>query len=202
MEKRAFTLFLMVMILPTSGCSGLFISDVPADKVFLLVPLADGPPGSAQVNLPKLTLNVDIVPGLDTDRLLVLGPHAELNHHATARWQDYLPEVLSSVIRRSLEQAGLFSKVRIGIPGGDDDWTLQLEVREFYSLANSTGQIRNVQATIGATIDCHSHEHSFSLTATKPVSEHNIEAVVRAHQLVVDQIQRELIQELEQVCQG
>ena len=47
-------------------------------------------------------MTVSAVPGLDTDRVLALSTDARLNQYANARWPDHLPEVLTSVMKRSL----------------------------------------------------------------------------------------------------
>ena len=200
MCKKISAPVLISVLLFTMGCAKLLTSDTPAARTYLLKPLVSGAGGFGPEGSPELMLDITVAPGLDTDRLLVLEPDARLNHHEAARWQDHLPEVIGSILRRTLQQSALFSSVRYGYAANMESWSLQLEVQEFYSLADASGDITSVRATMGGIVRCDDQQNYLSLTVSEPVSTNRIESVVRAHQLSVDKIQIELMQNITQFC--
>ena len=89
-------------------------SDQPPEHVYWLeaVELQLGEPPAG--DLPDFVVAVRAIPGLDTDRILVRGPGARLNHYAGARWPDHLPEIVTVAVRLALESSGRFNRVRSG----------------------------------------------------------------------------------------
>jgi ABC-type uncharacterized transport system auxiliary subunit len=182
-----------------TACGGLLTSEQPARQNYLLQPYAaataaDSVPG------PELVLSVGVVPGLDSDRLQALGADARLNYYANARWPDHLPEVLASVIARSLESTGRFAGVGVAANHAADAWRLDLEVREFYGLQNSAGLTTSVRVTLAGRLSCGDRVHALRLAGSAPVAEERLATVVAAHQAALDQVTRELIDRTHSLC--
>ena len=121
-----------------SACSGVMDSKQGARQPYLLSPLASS--ASMAGAGPGLAISVTAVPGLDTDRVLALSPDAALSPYANARWPDHLPEVLSSVMKRSMAASGQFSSVKEATRSSGDDWVLKLEVQQFYGIRSGSGE--------------------------------------------------------------
>ena len=176
-------LAIAVGLLP--ACSGLLDSAQPAKQYYLLQPLTD----SALLHAVSLELNV--VPGLDTDRIQGLAGDAALHRYENARWPDHLPEVLSSVMQRSLgtNQAGI-----------DTPWKVEVEVQEFFGRMNGTGETHSVRVKMAGTLTCSDESHRLQLSATPGVRSQNLAAIVAAHQAGLDDVTRQLISEMENRC--
>jgi ABC-type uncharacterized transport system auxiliary subunit len=191
------------MLLPgllLTACGGLLTSEQPARQNYLLRPYeaaAKPADGSAK---PELALSLAVVPGLDTDRLQALGVDARLNYYANARWPDHLPEVLGSVIGRSLESTGRFAAVGVAAGAAADAWTLDLEVREFYGIQDAAGATSSVRVAVAGRLACGGASHELRLAESAPVAEERLAVVVAAHQAALDSVTRELIERLQALC--
>ena len=134
MNKKPRLPLLFVSTLLLASCSGVMDSAQPAKQYYMLSPLSGGAGTGGTAQGPELSLAVSAVPGLDSDRVQALSGDARLNYYANARWPDHLPEVLTSVIKRSLSASGQFSGVTQGNRVRGDGWLLQLEVQQFFVL--------------------------------------------------------------------
>ena len=182
-----------------TACSGLFTSDQPPRQDYLLVPLA--PSGkSAPEGAPEITIAVNAVPGLDTSRILALESDARLNHYANARWPDNLPEVLTSLLQRSLEGSGLFTRVGAPLTAGDTYGAVFLEVRQFYGLRDSTGSTGSVRVELAGSVRCGANSLPLRLESSQGVAQERLSQVVAAHQAGLDDVTRQLIAALESAC--
>jgi ABC-type uncharacterized transport system auxiliary subunit len=189
-----------LLALLLAGCGNVLTSEQPARHHYLLSPYEASPAQIRQETGPELTLSLAAIPGLDTDRILALGVDARLNHYANARWPDHLPEVLASVIRRSLEATGRYAAVREAEPGATDGWALDLEVREFYGIQDASGATTAVRVALAGTLACGGATHALHLSAATPVAEVRLAAVVAAHQAGLDGVTRQLIGRIEALC--
>lgn len=190
---------LLPLVLLTA-CAGLLTSEQPARQNYLLRPYeANFAPagGAAQ---PDLLLHLSVIPGLDTDRILALGTDARLNHYANARWPDHLPEVLASVMQRSLQSTGRFADVKVAPTGAEDAWTLDLELREFYGIQDAAGSTSSVHAGLAGRLVCGDQAHALSAAESTPVAEERLAAVVAAHQAALDSVTRQLIERMQALC--
>ena len=79
---RLTVLTLAVFLL--SACSGVMDSKRDARQTYLLTPAISAGDAGAVANAPSLSLEVSVVPGLDTDRIMALSPDARLNPYANA----------------------------------------------------------------------------------------------------------------------
>lgn len=192
-NRRTLPAALLLIMGTITACSGVLTSDEPARQFYTLMPL-DGPGNApAATTAASVVLSVTAVPGLDTDRVLALEPDARLSRYANARWPDFLPEVLASVIKRSLQASGDFSNVELGDSPSEKAIGLALEIRQFYGIRTAQQSTRSVLVEIGASIQCGGKHHRLTLSASKPVSQERLASVVAAHQAGLDEASRELL---------
>jgi ABC-type uncharacterized transport system auxiliary subunit len=192
---------LLILLLLTQGCSGILTSDQPARQTYLLTPLAAPSSATATSKAVDLALNVTAIPGLDTDQILALGRDARLQQYSNARWPDHLPEVLTSVLQRSLEAAGPFAPVRSADRATTDGWMLQLEVREFFGIRDAAGDSSSVRVALAGSVSCGGERHPLSLHDANPVAMQSLASVVAAHQAGLDGVTRDLIERVVRLCQ-
>jgi ABC-type uncharacterized transport system auxiliary subunit len=198
--KTTFRICVSVLALGLlTACSGVLTSEQPAKQYYTLMPLAASPAASDREPGPALAISVSAVPGLDTDRVLALGPDASLNRYANARWPDHVPELLSSVIRRSLINSGHFSAVEEA-GHGKSGWVLKLEVQQFYGVQDPTGNTSSVLVELAGSVYCDGSLNNLRLSDSNPVSEERLSVVVSAHQTGLDRVTKQLIDQLADAC--
>ena len=182
------------------GCGGMLTSDEPPEHVYWLeaatLRFGEAPPES----LPKLLVVVNTIPGLDTDRILVKGPGARINHYAGARWPDHLPEVMTATVRLSLESSGHFSRVSSRSQIKGDEWLLELELREFFAVATAADSPPQVHVQLAGHLNCGFGDTAISATATVPAQENKLSRIVAAFQSATDNVLVSLGRQLETRC--
>lgn len=199
--KKQFSLAILAFsTLLTGGCSGILTSDQPPKLYYLLQPLESAAAAQAENGQPALAVSVGAIPGLDTDRILALGPDARLQRYANARWPDHLPEVLTSVVARSMAGTGRFSV--IDGSGSGEGWVLTLEARQFHGLRGGSEQTSEVRVELAGQILCHGQAHAVGAAAAVDVRVERLASVVAAHQAGLDQVTREIIDQIEARCAG
>lgn len=165
-----------------SGCGGMFASNEPVDHVYWLeaveLRLDNGPTEPR----PDLVVTVGAVPGLDTDRLLVKGPGARLNHYAGARWPDHLPEVLTAMLRVSLENSGRFHRVSSETHPTSEAWFLKLELREFFAVTGALNEPPEIRVRLSGHLTCALDETGLRAAAAARARENNLTGIVAAFQ--------------------
>ena len=188
---------LLILIVSLTGCSGLTRSDQPATKTWWLEPYA-GMAHEVSPGAPKLVeISVTVVPGLDTDRILTLSDDAQLNDFAAARWADNLPELLESLVGRSMESSGRFEIVSIRAGGGPENCDLQLEIREFFAHLSPSGQANGVRVAADGRYQCGSNEPlALHLSASIPVYDDRMSVIVAAFQQALDSVMKDLLGQL------
>ena len=189
--------FYLLMLLSVSACSGLTHSDKPATVKWWLKPYT----GLSQVTAPKpvelVALSVTAVPGLDTDRILTLSDDAELKHFAGARWVDNLPELVTSLLGRSLEATGRFEVLAGRRGSGTENCSLGLELQEFYASLSPSGRTSTVQVSINGRYHCESATPvMIQLSASIPVNDDRMSVIVAAFQQGMDSVMKELLDQL------
>jgi ABC-type uncharacterized transport system auxiliary subunit len=190
---------LLLAPLVVAACSGILTSDEPPRQEYLLMPL---PPVTlpAATPAPSVSLSVSAVPGLDSNQVLALGSDARLSHYANARWADHLPEVLTSVLRRSLTATGHFSKVDGSSFSREANWVITLEAQAFYGIRSAGGDTTSVQVRLAGSVRCGDASEPLSLESSTRVSDQHLAAVVAAHQSGLDDATRQLLIQLEERC--
>jgi ABC-type uncharacterized transport system auxiliary subunit len=200
MKKKTLLLALAAMTMLLAACSGVMDSKQPARQAYMLTPYSGAAGAANPAQGPELSITVSAVPGLDTDRILALSNDARLNQYANARWPDHLPEVLTSVMKRSLASTGRFSAVEESTRASGDGWLLLLEVQQFYGIRNASGDTSAVIVEMTGSIECNDLRGSFTLSDSNPVGDERLSAVVAAHQQGLDDVTRQLLDQISKTC--
>lgn len=191
------TLCLLVVILTLSACSGLTRSDKPPVKTWWLVPYVEAAPIIRTEKTKLLETSVTVVPGLDTNRILTLSGDAVLNRYSGARWAEHLPELLGSLTTRTLESSGHFEVVSARVSGERETCNLQLEIQEFFANLGPVGQTTGVSIVARGRFDCDAEASVLiRLSASVPVREQRMSAIIAAFQQAVDVIMKDLLETL------
>ena len=192
---------LILSALLVGACSGLLKSDQPTKHVFLLQPLSTTAASGVTADPMPLVISLRVVPGLDTDRILVLGYDASLTPVANARWADNLPEVMNSMVRRSLTLSGRYA------PAFDDrkkvgqDSQLQLELQAFYGIGSASGEPDRVEIKIEGRLTCLDTQHAIQIDQSNSVSGTGLSRIVAAHQGALNDAMEALLRALDTHCQ-
>ena len=190
----AATLFL------AAGCSGVMDSAQPARQVYMLMPLSGSSSAAGDENLPELWIDLSAVPGLDTDWVQALGSDATLTRYSNARWTDSLPEVLASVLQRSLATSGKFSAVGLSSFAQSGGWMLRLEVDSFYGLQNEKSVTNSVVVSLSGSIECMGRRNVFALNEKVTVGVQRLSSIVAAHQQGLNAVTEQLISTIDSSC--
>jgi len=195
--SKTFSVFsLLLLSFLLNACSGLTSSDQPASTTWWLKPYT----GAMQVNpheAPRMiAVSVTVVPGLDTNRILTLSDDAELNRYAAARWADNLPELVESLVGRTLESSGRFEMAAGRIKSGSEDCDLQLEVRGFFAELDGDGTTSGVRVAIDGRYQCGSVAVPIQLSASIPVHDDRMSVIVAVFQEAVDSVLEELLEKI------
>jgi ABC-type uncharacterized transport system auxiliary subunit len=157
-----------------SGCIPSFESTEPADRVYWLETMAIDNPAD-------ITLRVSVVPGLDSDRILILEQDQRLNYYASAFWPDTLQTLLQSVMARSLDAK----------PAGQAAAAIEVTLERFFALESSAGDPPLVE--IRARIARSEPAASICLFGQQVTSASaRLRDIVAAHQALLDQLTREV----------
>lgn len=200
MKKCSYLSLWMIWATTLSGCGGMLTSDQPPEHVYWLEAASLRLGEASAESLPDLIVVVDTVPGLDTDRILVKGPGARLNHYAGARWPDHLPEVLTAMVRLSLESSGRFSRVSSGTQIQGDEWLLELELREFFAVAIAADRPPQVHVHLVGHLNCGVGDTAVSATARTPARENSLSKIVAAFQSATNEALISLGRQLVSSC--
>ncbi len=197
MSRRLATVLAFCLI--PAGCS-ILESGKPARQVYLLqTPPAHGQAQPAD-GARTLILSVKAVPGLDTDRILVLAPDAHLVPVANAHWPDHLPEVFTSITRRYLSDTRQFLTVRGGSIARPDEWLLELELQAFFGIQDAAGETSSVELKMEGLLHCLETKKVLRLAEQAPVYGSGLSVLVAAYQQVVNAGMQALSAELSEAC--
>ncbi len=186
-----------VLLLGVAACAGLLDSNQPAEKIYWLEPFIVQQASVADGARSSITVSVGAAPGLDTDRLLILGPGSRLNHYAAARWPDHIPEVLESLLRTTLESTKQYSRVSAGTASRGSDRELALEVRELYTLANASESVRMV---LSGYVSCPESEHAIAMQANVGINDNRLSEIVAAYQQALNEVSRQMVTQLSETA--
>lgn len=201
MKQQIFSLLaLFALCASAAGCS-ILESDKPARQVYLLhTPSVAGQAAPAE-GAPVLIISVKAVPGLDTDRILVLGQDAHLVPVANAHWPDHMPEVFTSISRRYLSNTQQFRAVREGSIARPDEWLLELELQAFYGIQSSANTTTAVEWQMEGLLRCSKVQSVLRVAQRATVNGDSLSALVAAHQQVIDAGMQALSAKLNEACQ-
>lgn len=188
---------LFILILVTNACGGLTRSDKPAITRWWLKPYVAAAQATPAEPLVAVALSVTVVPGLDSDRILTLSNDAELGQFAAARWVDNLPELLNSLLERSLQATGRFDVSSDRAAARPDNCHLQLELREFFADIDPAGKTTGVRVAINGRFQCGSAApvdiHSSAVIA---VVDERMHVIVAAFQQAMDRVMQDILSKI------
>lgn len=181
-----------------SACSGVNRSDKPVTTTWWLEPYTPSVQVTASDQPLLVALTVTVVPGLDSDQILTLSDEAVLKPYAGARWADHLPELVTSLVGRSMEASGRFeiSSDRAGPVAENCD--LQLELREFFADLSPGGRTSGVRVAIDGRFVCESAEALVvQSNVSVPVADERMTVIVAAFQEALDRMTQEILAQIE-----
>lgn len=183
--KKAVLLSAAVLL---TACGGLTQSDKPATSTWLLKPYESSSPAAPADRLPRVSVAVTVVPGLDTDKILTLSADSELNHFTGASWADNLPELLNSTVSRSLQASGRFNVVPANTSAGLDACSLSLVLQEFYAVGN------DVQVAMAGEYVCSNGESTpIDANVSSRYQETRISSIVATFQTATDKAIQDIL---------
>lgn len=200
LNRTALRVAVLILFLVTTACS-ILESGKPARQVYLLQTPAAYGTGEPDENAPVLIISVRAVPGLDTDRIMVLGNDAHLLPVANAHWPDHMPEVFTSISRRYLSNTRRFQAVREGTIARPDEWLLELELQAFYGIQNSAGETSAVELQMEGLLRCGNSQKVLRVAQKAPVHDGGLAVLVAAHQQVIDAAMQALSEKLNEACE-
>ena len=177
------------------ACSGLTQSNIPANTSWWLEPF-EGPGVGVPAEKPtRVTLSVTVVPGLDSNRILTLSEDAQLNRYSAARWADNLPELVTSLVTRTMNMSGRFD---VGSAAsrrqGPGDCTLRLEVEKFFAELNVSGKTTGVRVAVNGDYQCAADvAAAIDLSSSVPVHSERMSVIVAAFQEAMDEVMAALL---------
>jgi ABC-type uncharacterized transport system auxiliary subunit len=188
---------LSMVMLFTGACTSLTQSDKPAISKWWLEPYV-ATSQLVPVDLPvRVALSVTVVPGLDTDRILTLSGDAELGQFASARWVDNLPELLVSLLERSLQATGQFVIVPESAASRPGNCLLELEFREFFADIGPGGSTTGVRIATHGSFQCGSAAAVvIQSNVSKPVADERMNVIVAAFQQAMDRVTQNIISKI------
>ena len=181
-----------------ASCSGILESGSQPERTYWLEPLA-GSDEPHQANGPVLTVRVTVVPGLDSDHLLTIGPGPELSRFSAARWPENLPEYVSSLLIRSLSATGRYTRVTRDAGARLDACDLEVEIDRFYTRLGELRDAQAVEISMAGTFQCGKAIHPLKIAHRQALSGNRVESVVAAHQQAMDHVTRDLVARLEEI---
>lgn len=179
------------------ACTGLTKSDKPAISKWWLEPYVAG---QVEPNDPpvRVAVSINVVPGLDTDRILTLSDNAELGEYASARWADHVPELVGSLLARSLTATGQFVVVPESAASRHGNCLLELELREFFADIAASGSTTTVSIRSYGSYQCKPGAPLvIQSDVSVPVADERMSVIVAAFQEGMDQLTRELLYKIQ-----
>ena len=197
MLKKSFVFCLLIITVLTNACGGLTHSDNPVTKTWWLSPFT----GMVQMAYPQAVLPVEVavtvIPGLDTDKILTLSNDAELNQFSGARWVDNLPEMMTSLVARTMQSTGRFQITSERTGNASETCKLRLEVQEFFAVLSDAGQVDSVRFGAEGQYQCESAAPiPIQLRAERPVDDPRMNRIIRSFQQALDEALQDLLNQI------
>lgn len=180
-----------------SACSGLNRSDKPVITTWWLEPDTASMQVTASDQPLLVTVTVTVVPGLDSDQILTLSDKAVLKPYAGARWADHLPELVASLVGRSLEASGRYEILSDRAGPGSENCDLQLELSEFFADLSPTGQTSGVSVAVNGRFVCESAEALVVQSDVSiPVADERMAVIVAAFQQALNSATQDILNQI------
>ena len=167
-------------LITISGCGGLFETDRPADRVYMLAPFAAAESTVAPEAKRSLSISVTATPGLDTDRILVIRSGSRLDRYEGAQWQDHIPDVVESIAKQSFESTGQYSWVADSrAPSGlIGDWIWKRDS----SMSSDPRPSPPSMYHSPGYVSCDGYSYNVGAVRRVVVSDDNLRAIVAGHE--------------------
>jgi ABC-type uncharacterized transport system auxiliary subunit len=192
-------LSLMIVVFSLlSGCS--LYSREPARQTYLLTPTPTRVIETPTAHLKLGTISA--VPGLDRSRIVLHVSPYRMDHYASARWPDNLPNYLRAVFLENLSMSHVTDSVSTGNIGATPNYALELRVLDFQAeYSHSIKDIPEVFIQIELTLlRPQSQElvlHKW-YTSHKQASENRMSAIISSFNEAFQEVQDTMIQDINQ----
>ena len=196
-SRKYIVFFVLTSACVLAACSSLTKSDNPVVTTWWLKPYTGMTQEIAPDKVLPLNLTVTAVPGLDSDQILTLSGESALKPYAGARWADHAPELLASLIGRSLEASGRFEVLPARAGGSSGDCDLQLEVREFFADLSAGGSTTAVRVAFNGRFQCESEAPVFIQSSTSmAVGDERMSVIVATFQQAIDRVMQDILDKI------
>jgi len=181
-----------------SGCS--LASREPVRHTYLLTPQPTSVKVTPTAHLKIGTINA--APGLDRSRIVLHVSTYRMDHYASARWPDNLPDYLRAILLENLSRSHVTASVSTGNLGAAPNYTLQLQVLDFQAeYQHSLEDIPEVFIQIELTLlRPQSQEIVLNkwYTSHKQASENRMSAIISSFNEAFQEIQDAMIVDINQ----
>lgn len=125
----------------------------------------------------RVNVAVSVVPGLQSDRILILESDQRLNYYAGALWADSLEPLLESVLERSLSRSGAIT----------DEVLVRVRLERFFALegAGEAAPVVELRARLEGRTD---GRITCAVEESSRADSNRLRDVVAAHQTLVDEL--------------
>lgn len=195
MKRIAAAILLLPALFALAACAGLLTSDQPPVRVYDLEPFTSEVAANAGGNT-RLAVQVRAVPGLDTDRLLTLDDDGGVSRIAGARWPDYLPEFVASLLQRSLAATGRYRQVSADPARASHDCLLALSLQRFHVRLDAERRPTAVEVIMRGALECAEFETNVMLEHRAVTAGSRTADVISAYQQALDAITASLLSQL------
>jgi ABC-type uncharacterized transport system auxiliary subunit len=90
------------------------------------------------------------------------------------------------MVRLSLESSGRFNRVSSGSRINRSEWSLELELREFFVVATNASTPPQVHVTLVGHLNCGLGDTAISTTETAPAQDDKLTEIIAAFQSATD----------------
>lgn len=125
----------LLLALGLAGCGGgLLSSNAPVSHAYVLRPAVAATPaatGEAPLAASIRVLGAQAAPGLDTDRMLILGADGRLDFFSTGHWAGTIPDLVTAQVIETLRGSNQFTAVLGDSSPFPGENVLVIDVRRF-----------------------------------------------------------------------
>lgn len=123
-----------------------------APKLYVLRPALPPPSDAPKVNWALSIAMPDASAALDTARIAILRPPANLDCYADGAWPDHLPVLVQSALLDAFEASGRIAAVARDSDGAHADYILMTDLRDFEARYDTQDGIPVAVVRIGAKL--------------------------------------------------
>jgi len=163
MNRSPIALLLVPWVLLV-GCMPDLKSERPPERIYWLETTVVEAP-------PAVELRVDVVPGLNSDRIWLLESDQRLNFYAGAHWPDQLRPVLESLISRAL-------------PASEAARPMGVLIERFFAVAEAADSPPRIELIAELT----SNAAVCRVARSQPAASGRLRDIVAGHQMLVDEL--------------